>query len=73
MGISLLEVYIRVRKPVIWVCERAQRAEQMNGFIKSRKRSIFVIDFYLKDSAFTAVKRDATCLNKVSQGRTISQ
>ena len=30
MGISLLEVYMRVRKPVIWVCERAQRAEQMN-------------------------------------------
>ena len=27
------------------------------GLIKSRKRSIFVIDFYLKDSAFTAVKR----------------
>ena len=30
MGISLLEVYIRVRKPVIWVCERAPRAEQVN-------------------------------------------
>ena len=30
MGISLLEVYIRVRKPVIWVCKRAQSAEQMN-------------------------------------------
>ena len=30
MGISLLEIYIRVRKPVIWVCERAQSAEQMN-------------------------------------------
>ena len=29
------------------------------GFIKSRKRSIFVIDSYLKDSAFTAVKRGA--------------
>ena len=29
------------------------------GFIKSRKLSIFVIDPYLKDSAFTAVKRDA--------------
>ena len=26
------------------------------GFIQSRKRSIFVIDSYLKDSAFTAVK-----------------
>ena len=29
------------------------------GFIKSRKRSISVIDSYLKDSAFTAVKKDA--------------
>ena len=28
-------------------------------FVKSRKRSIFVIDCYLKDGAFTAVKRDA--------------
>ena len=26
--------------------------------IKSRKRSIFVIDSYLKDRAFTEVKRD---------------
>ena len=26
---------------------------------KTRKRSLFVIDSYLKDSAFTAVKRDA--------------
>ena len=26
--------------------------------LKSRKRSIFVIDSYLKVSAFTAVKRD---------------
>ena len=29
------------------------------GFIKSTKRSIFVIDSYLNDSAFTAVKMDA--------------
>ena len=29
------------------------------GFKKSRKRSFFVIDSYLKDSVFTAVKRDA--------------
>ena len=29
------------------------------GFIKSRKRSIFVTDSYLNDSAFTAVKGDA--------------
>ena len=29
-GIILVEVYERVGKFVIWVCERAQRAEQMN-------------------------------------------
>ena len=33
--------------------------DEFCGFIKSKKRSIFVIDSYLKDSAFTAVKRDA--------------
>ena len=29
-GLLLDEVYERVGKSVIWVCERAQRAEQMN-------------------------------------------
>ena len=33
--------------------------DEFYGFIKSRKRSIFVIDSYLNDSVFTAVKRDA--------------
>ena len=32
--------------------------DEFYGYIKSRKRSIFVINSYLKDSAFTAVKRD---------------
>ena len=35
------------------------RTDEYCGFIKSRKRSILVIDSYLNDSAFTAVKRDA--------------
>ena len=30
--------------------------DEFYGFIKSRKRSIFVIDSYLNDSAFTRVK-----------------
>ena len=30
VGILLVEVYKRVEKSVIWVRERAQRAEQMN-------------------------------------------
>ena len=44
---------------MIWVFERDKGlTDEFYGFIKSKKRSIFVIDFYLKDSAFTAVKRD---------------
>ena len=58
VGILLAEVYKRVGKSVIWVCERAE-TDEFYGFIKSRKRSIFVIDSYLNDNAFTAVKRDA--------------
>ena len=30
VGILIVEVYKRVGKSVIWVCERPQRAEQMN-------------------------------------------
>ena len=30
VGILLVEVFQRVGKSVIWVCEMAQRAEQMN-------------------------------------------
>ena len=30
VGILLIEVYNMVGKSVIWVCERAQRAKQMN-------------------------------------------
>ena len=58
---SLVEVYRRVGKSVLWVCERGTKGltDECYGFLKSRKRSIFVINSYLKDSAFTAVKRDA--------------
>ena len=35
--------------------------DKFYGFINSRKRYIFVTDTYLKDSVFTAVKRDAVC------------
>ena len=38
--------------------------DEFYGFKKSRKRSIFVIDSYLKDSAFKAVKRDVNCMRK---------
>ena len=45
-GISLVELYKRVGKCVIWVCERDKR---VNRWLMS----------YLKHSAFTAVKTDA--------------
>ena len=42
-GISLGAVYKRLGKSVIWVCERAQRAEQMNFMaLKSRENVLFV-------------------------------
>ena len=41
-GILLGEVYKRLRKSVLWVCERAQRAEQMNFMaLKSRDNVFF--------------------------------
>ena len=33
--------------------------DEFYGFLKSGKRSIFVIDSYLNDSTFTTVKRNA--------------
>ena len=36
--------------------------DEFYGFKKSRKRSIFLIDSYLKDSTFTAVTRDASTI-----------
>ena len=61
VGISLVEVYKRVGKKIchlgLWKGPKGL-TDEFYGFIKSRKRSIFVIDSYLKDSAFTAVKRD---------------
>ena len=39
--------------------------DEFYGFIKSRKRLIFVIDSQSKDSTFTAVKKKCNVLNKV--------
>jgi len=43
------------------ICEKAQKGKQMHFMAvkKSRKRSGFVIYSYFKDSASTAVERDA--------------
>ena len=49
VGNSLVEVYKRVGKSVVWVCKRAQGlTDEFYGFTKSRKRSMFEIDSYLK-------------------------
>ena len=37
-------------------CPKGLNGAEFYGFIKSKKRSIFVTDSYLKDSAFTAVE-----------------
>ena len=42
--------------------------EEFYGFIKLKKRSIFVIDSHLNESAFTSVKRDAKLLNRYVKG-----
>ena len=39
----------------------------------SRENVLFLIDSYVKDSAFTAVKRDAKKLNKVCERGIICQ
>jgi len=58
--ISLVKGYERARKSVILVGKRAQNSYQMHFMAvkNSRKHSGIVTYSYLKDSAFTAVKRD---------------
>ena len=62
VGISLVEVYKRVGKSGchlgLWKAPKGV-TDGFYGFIKLRKRSIFVIDSYLKDSALRAFKTDA--------------
>ena len=61
VGISPAKVYIKGLGNLSFGSVKGPKGltDEFYGFIKSRKRSIFVIDSYLKDSAFTAVKRDA--------------
>ena len=42
--------------------------DEFHGFKKSRKHSIFMIDSCLKDSVFTAVKRDAKSQTRYVKG-----
>ena len=59
-GILLVDVYKRVGN-LSFGSVKAPKGltDEFYGFKKSRKRSIFVIDSYLKASTFTAVTRDA--------------
>ena len=43
-GISLIEVYKRMRKSVIKVCKKGPIGALLYGFKRSRKRFIFVTD-----------------------------
>ena len=45
--------------------------DEFYGVIKSGKHSIFVIDSYLNDSAFTAVKRDEKFLTRYVKGASL--
>ena len=60
VGILLVQVYERVGKSVMGSVKGPKGLiHGFYGCIKSRKSSIFVINSYLNDSAFTAVKRVA--------------
>ena len=61
VGFLIVEVYEKVGRSVIWAVKGPKGLpDEFYGFIKLRKRSIFVIDSYLSDSAsFTAAERDA--------------
>ena len=60
VGILLVDVYKRVGNLSFGSVKAPKGLTgEFYGFKKSRKRSIFVIDSYLKDSTFTAVTRDA--------------
>ena len=60
VGISLVGVHKRGGKNLSFGSMEGPKGltDEFYGFIKSRKRSIFVIDSYIKDRAFTEVKRD---------------
>ena len=66
VGISLVEVYKRVGKSVILVCEKAQRANRCILLVWKSWKNVLVCDlFILKDSAFTAVKKNARYIKEV--------
>ena len=60
VGISQAELYERVGKSIISVCKRPNRAKRcIFSCEKVNKTFWFVSYTYFKESAFTAVKKDA--------------
>ena len=60
VGIFLVEVYERVGNLSFGSVKGPKGlTDGFYGFIKSRKRSIFVIDSHSNDSTFAAIKRNA--------------
>ena len=64
VGISLLEVFERVWKSVISLGKKRKRANRSIYGCENVEKTfcIFFYNSYLKDSVFTAVKRDTTFL-----------
>ena len=72
LGFYVIEVYERVRNlSLVSVKGPKGLTDGFYGYIKSRKRLIFVIDSH--DSVFAAVKKGCKVLNKVCEGGTIFQ
>ena len=76
IGISLVEVYKRVGKFVICGLLKGLKGvtDEFYWFIKPRKRSTFITNPYLKDSAIYSSQKGCKVLNKVcDERRTICQ
>ena len=70
VGISLLEVFERVWKSVISLGKKRKRAKRSIYGCENVEKTfcIFFYNSYLKDSVFTAVKRDTTFLTAYVNG-----
>ena len=71
VGILLVDVYIRVGDLSFGSVKVPKGlTDEFYGFKKSRKRSIFVIDSYLKDSTLSSYKRckGTICQKKAYNG-----
>ena len=69
-GISLVEAYGRVETNVIFGSKKVQKGKQMKFMaVKKNEKTFWFCDLAIfKDSAFTAVKRDAKVLTRYVKG-----